>query len=280
MKIFHLDTSRSVDSTVTGMECFAVEPVNVGETLDICPTCKRSIGPLRWQSPFRVELVVYGKSYGDIVDASGRDWLISDRLRELIDTHRISGLEGFEPVEIARIVSKNRIAQSLGDPPQYFRVSPQLGSAAIDQIASEFVREPPEFCQSCRLGSGIIKRWKRIVFEPSTWTGEDVFIARGLPGSCFTSERFRDMCLTNNVTNAVFTIADKYWHDFYPWENQERAREVLAMPNGPTIRDKHTLDGDFVRYIESRNECVIRRKDGTVELFYPFEGPDYFEGIA
>ena len=54
--------------------------------------------------------------------------------------------------------------------------------------------------------------------------GEDIFIARGLPGTIVVSERFKEWCEANEVRNAVFVPAEEYAHDFYPWEKESSAR--------------------------------------------------------
>ena len=67
----------------------------------------------------------------------------------------------------------------------------------------------------CRLGSDI-RRWQKIIIDEATWQGEDIFIARGLPGTLITSDRFKKFCEDNDISNAILVPADKHNRDFYP----------------------------------------------------------------
>ncbi len=59
-------------------------------------------------------------------------------------------------------------------------------------------------------------RWQRLILEEGTWTGEDVFRPRGLSGQIMVTQRFKDACEQNGITNAFFTPAEDAGHDFYP----------------------------------------------------------------
>jgi hypothetical protein len=50
--------------------------------------------------------------------------------------------------------------------------------------------------------------------EPRTWTGEDVFIARGLAGTIITSESFYDFYVSNNINAGELIPAEEYSIDF------------------------------------------------------------------
>jgi hypothetical protein len=110
-------------------------------------------------------------------------------------------------------------------------VSIARSRAAIDQIASEFVHESPVSCNECRVGS--IKRWARIVLEEGSWSGEDVFFARGLCGQIITSERFKEFFDRNRINNGIVISAAKYSHDFYPWERIAKEGSQHRRKNGP-----------------------------------------------
>jgi hypothetical protein len=101
-----------------------------------------------------------------------------------------------------------------GNPPAYYRVSVVQSRATIDIAASGLERDPPMVCPECRQG-GVVKRTRQLILEEGTWGGEDVFIARGLAGTYFTSERFRKFCAENQIKNAVLVPSEKYSFDFY-----------------------------------------------------------------
>jgi hypothetical protein len=64
----------------------------------------------------------------------------------------------------------------------------------------------------------LLRRWQRVILEPGSWTGEDIFHARGLPATYITSERFKEVCERYRIANAVLIPAEEYGYDFYPWE--------------------------------------------------------------
>src|SRR5437899_5941141 len=95
--------------------------------------------------------------------------------------------------------------------------------SAISQTTvfrQSLVHEKPHTCNECR--SGLIKRAARIVLEDDTWSGEDVFYARGLPGTRLTSERFKAFFDKYSINNGVLIDAAEYSFEFYPWESLKR----------------------------------------------------------
>jgi len=195
-------------------EFITSEPSNVGEALT-CEACGRFISMLTWLPPYRVELELWDKCFGDIARGSGNNIIISERFRSLWKEQKLIGLEGFDPVEVVRIKRHKRFK---GDPLQYYRVSVVRSKAIIDQKASGFEWEEEPTCQECRSGN-IIKRWKRIVLEPNTWSGENIFIARGLSGTYITDERFKEFSEEFKIINCNLIPAEEYARDFYPGQD-------------------------------------------------------------
>ena len=114
-------------------------------------------------------------------------------------------------MEVIEVKSRKR---NLPAPPMYFRVCPNYGQTALDLAASgfEWIEQPT--CPVCRTAT--IVRWKRLVLEEGTWTGEDIFRPRGMSGETMVSQRFKDACEQHAIKNAVFTPAETSGHDFYP----------------------------------------------------------------
>ncbi len=178
-----------------------------------CPVCKGWLSMMIWLPPFRIELETWEKGFGDWAECSGNDVLVSERFKALYEEHGVRGLNGFEPVEIKRI---RRHRKFPADPPNYFRVVAVRSSTTIDHNASGFEFENPEkVCPKCRSG-GILKRWKRVVMEPGTWDGFDLFCARGMSGTVFCTPRFRQLANQYGLTGMSFLPAEQYAHDFYP----------------------------------------------------------------
>ena len=174
--------------------------------------CGGTVGMLEWLPPFRVEIELYGKEFGDFVfGASSNVLVISLRFKELYHDHGLTGLSGFEPVEVIKIKSRRK---KKPDPPPYFRAVVGRSRTAIDLAASGFEWLKPPTCMECRRAH--IIRWQRIVIEKGTWTSDDIFIPRGLSATIVVSQRFKDICESNGVTNAIFLPAESYGHDFYP----------------------------------------------------------------
>jgi len=222
MKFYVLNKRASPSESPACMDFLPVDPVNIGPDAPKCSTCGRFIGLLPWLPPYRVELETYGKLFADLASGPSSDVLISEKFRQLVEEHEVTGFEGFDPVEVVRVKKHRRFS---GEPPPYYRVSVVRSQAAIDQVASGFDGyEGPVFriCPVCRSGAAVYpKRWQRIILEPGTWSGEDIFVARGLAGTYLVSERFKVLCEENGITNVVLIPAEEYAHDFYPWEKRK-----------------------------------------------------------
>jgi hypothetical protein len=167
---------------------------------------------LTWLPPFRVELKLYGTEFGDFAFlGASDDILVSQRFKEIYEAAGLTGLPAFDMVEVVKVKSRRR---KRPDPPAYFRVAVPYSRTAVDLAASEFEWLEPPTCPECHTAN--IIRWKRLIIEESTWTGDDIFRPRGMPGEFLVSERFKDTCETHQITNAVFHPAETYGHDFYP----------------------------------------------------------------
>jgi hypothetical protein len=177
-----------------------------------CPACGSAVSMLPWLPPLRVVLQLYGNMFGDFVFLhGGADFLVSQKFRDAYYQHGLTGLLGFDPVQV--IMAKSR-RKHLGAPPRYFRVCANYGQTALDLASSEFEWLEKPTCPVCRTAT--IVRWKRLVVDQSTWTGEDAFRPRGMAGETMVSQRFKDACEQHDIKNAVFTPAEVRAHDFYP----------------------------------------------------------------
>jgi hypothetical protein len=178
-----------------------------------CHACGAFVSMLTWLPPFRVELELYGKQFGDFAFGPGEDFLVSQAFREVYYQYGLTGLTGFDPVEAIKITAKSR-RKIESRPPMYFRVQAGYGQTALDLAASGFEWLEQPTCSHCYTAT--IVRWKRLVLEEGTWTGEDIFRPRGMAGETMVSQRFKDACQRHAIKNAVFTPAEASGHDFYP----------------------------------------------------------------
>jgi ssDNA-binding Zn-finger/Zn-ribbon topoisomerase 1 len=211
--VFNRDPFGSHDAHMSVYD----EPARHGEA-PRCPKCNRFVGMLPALPPIRAELELYGHYFGDVA-FTGHQLLVSAKLRDVFIQSQFTGLSDFFPVEVTAVKSRKRKLRN--DCPVYFLASISRSRAAIDTKASGFEWEGEPNCPECRQGD-IIKRWSRILIEPNTWTGEDVFYPRGL-SVILVTEKFRDTYLGHGLRNGIFIPAAEYGHDFYPWERKSRS---------------------------------------------------------
>ena len=186
------------------------EPVHLGDA-PRCEECGEFTGMRQWLRPHRAELTLHGSAWGDFAfrGVAGEEFLMSDRAAKLYKEAGLSGLSGFEPVEITHVRgSKQR-------PPTYLHVSVARGGAAVDEARSSVRRSAGIRCERCR--SDGFDAVNGFVLESGTWTGEDVFVARGLPGITIASDRFRRFVEDNSLTNIGFASTKSFvWDSMAP----------------------------------------------------------------
>ncbi len=186
-------------------------PINTATASEAprCPVCGEYIGMLQLLPPIQVELELWGRRVGDLAFGPGNQFLISERFKDAFLHARLTGLPSSIPVKVVRVKSRKRVTEPV---PRYFAVLPARSRAAIDDRASGMVKEAPWTCEECRIE--FIIRFKRIVLEEGTWSGEDLFFARGLPGTMITSERFKEFCDKHAFRNCLLIEADRFGLDF------------------------------------------------------------------
>ncbi|OJT27389.1 hypothetical protein BO221_05295 [Archangium sp. Cb G35] len=185
------------------------EPDNTGDG-PYCPQCGDPIGMRTWLPPYRVKLELYGQSLGDFVDGPGHDILVSERFAEAFRQDGLTGLLGFHPVEVLR-VRRMRKGPKPGAVPRYFAVTACYSRAAVDEAHSRIRRVEPVTCLECR--STGVDSIHGYTLEPGTWSGEDVFRPRGLPGSIVVSERFAGFVARHGLTNMKLIPTEEYVWD-------------------------------------------------------------------
>lgn len=201
------------DEPISDGQCATVDVVDADGSshgdAPRCETCGDYVGLREWLPPLRIELETWGTQYGDVA-TTGTDLVVSLKFKEAWQESGLTGLSGFESVEIVKL--KRRRKKAIGDPPQYFRAIVQRSQTAVDLAASEFVWDAPPTCPTCLLGDNV-RRWSRVVIDENTWTGEDVFIPRGLAGVVIVSARFKQFCDRTKMKNVVLVPAETYEYD-------------------------------------------------------------------
>lgn len=185
-----------------------VEPVNLGDAPE-CPRCHSALASMTWLPPYRVELELYGQSLGDFVKGPGYSFLLSEKMAEAFRSEGLTGLSGFHPAEVVRMRRKKK-GPKPGVVPRYFVVNPSFSRAAVDMKRSRLRYGDPITCECLSAGLDTVHGF---ALEPGTWQGEDIFRARGLPGTDIVSERFVSFVARHGLTNMKLIPAEDYVWD-------------------------------------------------------------------
>lgn len=186
---------------------FSIGPPDVRGDAPRCPACGKFTGGLTWLPPYTAILRPEGEAFGDLVYGPGLNLLVSERFAALWRDAGLSGLTGFDPVEILDVEPRKI---DLASAPSYLRVRPIQGEAALDETV--VVREEP-FCEVCRQPTP--DRVSTMRFEEGTWAGEDLFIPRGLPGQIVVTERVAEWAESARLRNVVLMPASEFVEDPY-----------------------------------------------------------------
>lgn len=188
---------------------FSPTKANVGPALR-CPQCGETVGMLTWEPPFQGEVELYGKDFGDLMQEPSGGLLVTERFAEDFKAEGLTGLSGFQPVEILRVRRKRR-GPKPGPPPRYLYVLPTYGQPALDMNRSHILIHKPMRCTWCRaIGPGAIDG---LALETGTWNGEDMFRPRGLWGVLMVSERFMRFADKHALSHFTWIPIDKYVWD-------------------------------------------------------------------
>ena len=188
--------------------CDGMQPEHIGEVSDCqtCPVCGEHVGMLPWLPPYRAELKAYGKALGDVAFGSSMSLLVSDRFRNAWEAAHLRGLV-FTPLERLRVrpprLGKKRVT--------YFHVAPRRFGARVDLKRSLIEYGQPITCSYC-LSAGV-DTVRGMAIEESSWTGEDMFIPWGKPGSIIVTDRVRQLRDEHGLTNVNLTPVEEYFWD-------------------------------------------------------------------
>jgi hypothetical protein len=174
-----------------------------------CDVCGEFVDGRPWLPPFRVELTLHGSEWGDFAFFGESDFLVSERTANVLSHAGISGLSGFDPVEVIRTRGTRLPA------PAYCHVVVARSRAVVDERRSRLIRPKPPGCDYCR--SAPLEGISGFVIEPNSWDGVDVFVARGLTGVVLASRAFRDVVHSAGLTNIRLTPTSSYeWNPDAP----------------------------------------------------------------
>ncbi len=168
---------------------------------------------LTWRPPHRVKLQLHGEEPGDLVQflGVGPYIIISERFADAFRKEGLTGLRGFDPVEVVKVRRQRRGPKTALTLPRYLAVTVPFGSALVDETRSQILRPGPFTCDYCRaVGTD---GYNGFTLEPGSWNGDDVFEPRGLPGVFVVSERFANLVSKHALTNIVLTPTERHVWD-------------------------------------------------------------------
>jgi len=186
---------------------FDKEDLRTGDVTTICPVCTRRMGSRDWLPPHHVNIVRYGKKFGDISIGTGNSVFVSDAFRQAWLLEGLRGIDAFGAIEVIKIQPARIAAQA----PRYWHIIPHISSTAADYAQSNFIWSRPPYCEYC--GGAGIDAVAGFVINQSTWTGEDFFRLRNVPGLRIVTQRFADMVHRHNLTNALMIPVEQYVWD-------------------------------------------------------------------
>ncbi|WP_232293619.1 hypothetical protein [Stigmatella aurantiaca] len=162
-----------------------------------------------WLPPFRIELELHGKDFGDFVKGPGNSLLLSERMAKTYLNQELTGLIGFHPAEVVR-VRRKRASLKIGTP-RYQVVLPCFSQTVVDMTRSRIRYSDPVTCQECRTAG--LQSVHGFALETGTWKGEDIFRARGMPGKNIISVRFANFVASHALTNMKIVPIEEYIRD-------------------------------------------------------------------
>ncbi len=175
-----------------------------------CPVCGKVRGLLPLLAPVRVELKTWGEEFGDCAFGPADDLLFSERFVEQFNESGLAGIDLVGEAEILKIRSLRPLRRVA---PRYHCCRPRYSRAVVDGLRSGIKWERRWTCEECRLGENL-KRFDRVVLESGSCRGEDILIARGLPGVIITTSRFKAFCEERKFKNLLLTPAEDFECDW------------------------------------------------------------------
>lgn len=219
--------------------CDTMEPDHRGTMDDSqkCPRCGESMGSFfPWLPPFRASLRAYGKQLGDVAFETS-DILVSEKFRLAWTAAQLKGIDTFHPLERIRV----RPARLGKKTPTYFVVQPKRFGTRVDLNRSLIEYDRPFTCMMC-LEAGV-ETVRGFTIDESSWTGEDLFIAWGKPGSIIVTDRVRQLRDEHDLKNVTLTPVEKFvWDPLNRWTPVDYSRDDPPPEMEEVVDDDASLN--------------------------------------
>lgn len=203
------------DLSATTAQYYYSSRVSTKGVFPKCPTCQRYIAVQEYLEPPVVELEGWGDRWADFAFGTGEQLLLSWRAVECFKNSDLRGLKIVGEVEVEKVV---RHSTRLRAPPRYYLVTLARSAAALDPGLSGLISEHEQKCGDCQF-AGEIKALRRIALTPGTWSGEDMFICRGLPGVQLVTEKVVTAAAHFDLLGAEFIPTERCAYDGFSWSD-------------------------------------------------------------
>lgn len=252
-KFFVLQPEGGITSGGQWAAASSFDPPNLGNSQK-CPVCGKPVTARRWMPPHQVKLSRARPSkWGDFMWGPASSLLVSRHFKQIYEQEGLTGISSFsEPVEIIRMGSLKN-GQFPAPPPVYHVIHVLWGGANQDDAASrlKFNDSAAVQCTHCRFNrSG--RRQERVIVEPGSWNGKDVFIPRNAPVLFLVSERFKQVVEEHRLTNAWFIPSEHYAYDDSRWGKWY----VNGMPKEASRAEDNIGSGTMVNDAADQNEIA------------------------
>lgn len=197
-----------------------------------CPNCGLFVSSLQWLPPYYAEVVARGRAFGDVAFEAVDSLLVSNRFRMAwLDAHLV-GIDEFSPIDRIRV----RPARLKKNVPTYFYIAPRLFDVQIDLDHSLIEYSGPVTCFKCKGGG--LESIRGFSLDLSTWQGEDMFLAWGLPGVTIVSDRVRELRDNHGLTNVNLIPTENYfWDPYRRWTPIDHSPDDVPTEDEPVNPD-------------------------------------------
>ena len=169
-----------------------------------CAACGDA-GPTQWSSPYRVKLIASGVLLSDVAFGPRTDLLVTREFQSFWQAHGLSGLSGFEPVDVVDVSANTTFT---GEERAYLHCAVERTEGWIDDKESEVERTGGRTCPQCGNG-GVLKHLRRVVLKNLPWRLPDLFLVKCLPIAVLASPRFAKALGKSALTGCELVAAEQ-----------------------------------------------------------------------
>jgi hypothetical protein len=158
-----------------------------------------------WLAPFEVDLTASGALLADVAFGPRTDLLVTQRFVDFWRGAGLTGLSGFEPVEVRDI---SAVTTFTGIERDYFHCTVSTVASTLDDKESEAERTGGMPCSACGFG-GVLKHLRRVVLKERPSPEPDLFVVKGLPTAVLAGERFEAAWKASRLAGCQLVPADQ-----------------------------------------------------------------------